>query len=482
MEVSMFCPDCGWKNPDTVSVCDMCGKPLPSRAGRKPEAVAPPVATVRVFSGPPIARLGDRMIAVVLDTILLVTAFAVAGSWAANRWGGVTESGFALAGKPAVVASAVTLLFGFLYTFFLEGAFGATLGKAMAGVQVRMTHGGKCTVGASFLRNLLRIVDALAGYLVGFFIAIFSKQRQRLGDHVADTVVVEADPGTGLKALVVVLWLAGVGGGAYGAYVLHRAAPTPGIGVTIGNVEFLESDGGPIRKAGPFKPGDHVFLRYEVTGYARGAKSLVDIAITAVPYDPAGLALDRPTNLTFHEPVAGNVPIIGRLHFRLPLFVPPGTCKVVIRAEDALGKRSTERSPALTVQGMPTEPATTLEVRDFTFRASEDGAPVAPAVFLAEQPVYYSFGIYGLGFREDKVSLHIAYKLVGPSGEVLVDRPDWQDVNESFFYHPATFYLPLNARVSLAAGVPRGRYTQRHIIEDRINGAKLEYKSAFEIR
>jgi uncharacterized RDD family membrane protein YckC len=478
----MFCPDCGWKNPDTVSECEMCGKPLPSRAGRKVEAVAPPVATVRVFSGPAIARLGDRMIAVVLDTVLMGAAFAVAGTWAATRWGGVTQGGFALSGKPAIIATAVALLFGFLYTFLFEGAFGATLGKAMAGVQVRMTHGAKCTLGASFLRNLLRIVDAAAGYLVGFFIAIFSKQRQRLGDHVAGTVVVEADPRTSLKSMVVVLWLAGVGGGAYGAYVLHQVAPNPGTGVTIANVEFLESDGGPIRKPAPFKAGDHVFLRYEVTGYARGARNMVDIETTAVPYDPAGLALERPTNVTFREPVAGNAPIIGKLHFRLPLCVAPGTCKVVIRAEDALGKKNTERSPALIVQGTSTEPATKLEVRDFTFSISEDGAPVAPAVFLAEQPVYYSFGIYGLGFRGDRVSLHIAYRLVGPSGEVLVDRPDWQDVDESFFYHPGTFYLPLAARVSLAPGVPRGRYTQRHIIEDRITGAKLDFKSAFEIR
>jgi hypothetical protein len=154
----------------------------------------------------------------------------------------------------------------------------------------------------------------------------------------------------------------------------------------------------------------------------------------------------------------------------------------MIKAEDALGKTSVERSPAITVQGTPIEPATKLEVRDFTFRSSEDGPPISPPVFLAEQPVHYTFGIFGIGFRDDKASLHVAYRLIGPSGEVVLDRPDWQSVEDTFVYHPATFYLPLTARVSLEAGVPRGRYTQRHIIEDRITGTKLEYKSAFEIR
>jgi len=478
----MFCPDCGWKNSDFSSVCEMCAHSLPSQSGRKAAAPPPPVVGAPGLAGPPVARLGDRMIAVVLDTVLLAAAFAAAGMWAATRWGGVTESGFSLTGKPGVVAIAATLLFGFLYTSLLEGAFGVTLGKAMAGVQVRMTHGGKCTMGASFLRNLLRIVDALAGYLVGFFIAIFSKQRQRLGDHVADTVVVEREPSKGLRALVVSLWLAGVGGGAYGAYVIHRAAPPPATGITVATLEFLESEGGPVRKRGPYKPGDQVFLRYELTGFARDAKNLVDVAITMVPYDAAGLPLDRPVNLAVREPVTGNVPIAGRLHFRLPFFVPSGTCKVLIKAEDVLGKRSADRSPAIPVEGTPIAPATKLEVRDFTFRSSEDGPPVSPPVFLAEQPVHYSFGIFGIGFREDKASLHVAYRLIGPSGEVMLDRPDWQSVEDTFVYHPATFYLPLTARVSLEAGVPRGKYVQHHVIEDRITGTKLEFKSAFEIR
>jgi uncharacterized RDD family membrane protein YckC len=422
------------------------------------------------------------MIAVVLDALLLAAAFAVVWVWATNRWGGVTRTGFSLAQKPNLFAIGATLLLGFLYTWFLEGAFGATLGKVLAGVQVRMNHGGRCTMGASFLRNLLRIVDALAGYLVGFFIAIFSKQRQRLGDHIAGTVVAERELQTGARAVVAVLWLAGLGGGAYGAYVLQAAAPTPGTGITIAKVEFLDSEGGPVRKPGPFQPGDHVFMRYELTGYARGAQNVADIAVTALPYDPAGLALEKPTNSAFHEATPGGAPITGQLHFHLPLCVPPGTSKVLIRAEDGLGKKSAERSPAIPVQATPIEPASVLEVRDFAFRTSEDGLPVSPAVFLAEQPVHYTFRIFGLGFRDDRVSLHISYRLIGPSGDVLVDRPDWQSVNEAFIYHPATFYLPLAARVSLEAGVPRGRYTQRHTIEDRVSGTKIEYKSAFEIR
>jgi uncharacterized RDD family membrane protein YckC len=422
------------------------------------------------------------MIAVVLDSMLLAAGFAVAGMWAANRWSGGTRIGFSVSGKPAVVAIVSTLLFGFFYAWILEGAFGATLGKAMAGVQVRMTHGGNCTMGASFWRNLLRLVDAPAAYLVGFFVAIFSKRRQRLGDHIADTVVVERDLGKGLLAFVLFIWVAAMGGGVYGAYALHAAAPPPATGITVANLEFLESEGGPVRQRGPFKPGDQVFIRYGLTGFARDARNVVDIAVTIVAYDPAGFPLDKPVALAVREPVIGDVPVGGSLHFRLPPYVPSGMCKVLLRAEDVLGKKSAERSPVLPIQGTSIAPATKLEVRDFTFRSAEGGPPVSPPVFLAEQPVHYSFDIFGIGFMEDRANLHIAYRLIGPSGDVLIDRPDWQSVNEAFVYHPATFYLPLTARVSLEPGVPRGRYTQRHTIEDRVTGAKIEFKSVFEIR
>jgi uncharacterized RDD family membrane protein YckC len=478
----MFCPDCGWKNPDSASACEMCNKPLPGRGGRKAVAPPPGVAGVRVSGVPQVARLGDRMIAVALDTILLVALFAAAGMWAVIQWGGGSQSRFSLTGKPTIIALVVTLLFGFFYTWILEGIFGATLGKALAGVQVRMKNGAPCTMGPSLIRNLLRIVDALAGYLVGFFVAIFSEQRQRLGDHVAYTVVVEAETRTGMRALVALLWLAGVGGGAYGAYALHKAVPPPATGITVATLEFLQSEGGPVRQRGPFKPGDQVFIRFGLTGFARDARNVVDIAVTMAAYDPAGLPLDKPVNLALRDPVIGDGSVGGSLHFRLPPFVPSGMCKVLLRAEDVLGKKSAERSPVLPVQGTPIAPATKLEVRDFTFRSAEGGPPVSPPVFLAEQPVHYSFNIFGIGFREDKASLHIAYRLIGPSGEAVVDRPDWQSVEEAFIYHPPTFYLPLTARVSLEPGVPRGRYTQRHIIEDRITGTKIEYKSAFEIR
>lgn len=170
-----------------------------------------------------VARMGDRLIATILDSIVLVVTYAVIGTATAARLGGITDNGFSLTGGPAGVAIGGTLFAGFLYFWLAEGSFGATLGKGIIGIQVRENAGRLCGMKAALIRNLLRIFDAVGMYLVGFLIAIFSKRRQRLGDHVADTVVVEREPGKAVRAILVLVWFATISAGLAGAYLVHRS-------------------------------------------------------------------------------------------------------------------------------------------------------------------------------------------------------------------------------------------------------------------
>jgi uncharacterized RDD family membrane protein YckC len=78
----------------------------------------------------------------------------------------------------------------FGYYIVCEAATGATLGKRMVGIRVVGEDGEHVTFGARVVRNLLRVVDALFFYFVGFISAILSKRGQRLGDRAARTIVV----------------------------------------------------------------------------------------------------------------------------------------------------------------------------------------------------------------------------------------------------------------------------------------------------
>jgi len=77
------------------------------------------------------------------------------------------------------------------YYAVLEGLFGQTIGKRLAGVRVTDPEGRPIGWQAAILRNLGRLLDALPFlYLLGGILTLSSQQHQRLGDRFARTIVV----------------------------------------------------------------------------------------------------------------------------------------------------------------------------------------------------------------------------------------------------------------------------------------------------
>ena len=80
----------------------------------------------------------------------------------------------------------------FLYHPILEVAMrGHTPGKRMAGVRILGRDGGQPSTTALLLRNVFRLIDSLpATYLVGLTTCFLTRQRVRLGDMAAGTLLV----------------------------------------------------------------------------------------------------------------------------------------------------------------------------------------------------------------------------------------------------------------------------------------------------
>ena len=128
------------------------------------------------------AGVGSRAVATIVDSIVMfVVFFAIAAAT-----GQTTEEGFELTGVPFFLATGVY----FLYYIALEALSGATLGKRIVGLRVVREDGGGIGWRESVIRNLLRFVDGLFLYLVGAVLVWTSAKRQRLGDRIAETVVV----------------------------------------------------------------------------------------------------------------------------------------------------------------------------------------------------------------------------------------------------------------------------------------------------
>ena len=71
---------------------------------------------------------------------------------------------------------------------------GRTPGKQMLGIRVVMETGHPVTWAAAVVRNLVRFVDGLTLFFLGFLLVLFHPQNKRLGDIVAGTIVVRERP------------------------------------------------------------------------------------------------------------------------------------------------------------------------------------------------------------------------------------------------------------------------------------------------
>ncbi len=130
--------------------------------------------------------VGLRLVGIIIDGIVL----GIIGYLIAAVTGSTTTGGFELTGGPAFIF----YLLGFIYYILMETYVGGTLGKLALGMRVRMEDGSSCSLSASLIRNILRIVDALPGiipYLLGAIFIWTSPRKQRLGDKLAKTVVVK---------------------------------------------------------------------------------------------------------------------------------------------------------------------------------------------------------------------------------------------------------------------------------------------------
>jgi uncharacterized RDD family membrane protein YckC len=142
----------------------------------------------------PLAGLGSRFVAILVDFVLqglaftaLIVTLVVTDTRGYAAWANIAVGFFALL---------------FVYPVAFElGAGGRTPGKRWSSLRVVCDDGSPVTFRASALRNVLRLVDVLpAVYLVGTIAIFATRNNQRLGDLAAGTLVVREPRSAELSA------------------------------------------------------------------------------------------------------------------------------------------------------------------------------------------------------------------------------------------------------------------------------------------
>ena len=138
------------------------------------------------------AGLWNRFLALVFDLVILSLIFfpvtkLVKGVWLMSSGEHAWSYGWFITDPLCLTFLAAM----FFYFVLLEGLLGATIGKMILGLQVVSTDRGPCGLKRSFIRNILRIVDALPALnILGVVLIAASPEKARFGDRIAGTRVI----------------------------------------------------------------------------------------------------------------------------------------------------------------------------------------------------------------------------------------------------------------------------------------------------
>jgi uncharacterized RDD family membrane protein YckC len=145
----------------------------------------------------PASRFVSAIVDILIQIVLLVCVSIV----------------LSLAGKGFGVGSGVALLLWAILSFALITVYdvffevfhsGRTPGKRMNGLRVVRASGHPVTFLTSAVRNVIRPVDFLpSAYLLGAIVILATRKNQRIGDVIADTLVVRERTGTQRRAVEV---------------------------------------------------------------------------------------------------------------------------------------------------------------------------------------------------------------------------------------------------------------------------------------
>ena len=135
---------------------------------------------------PKLASAGGRFAAALIDFLGMLVLVAIIGYSTGEAYID-TEKGFSVTLHDG---SALLFVLVWIAAFpVVEGLTGQTIGKKIIKIKVTGKNGNKVTVLQSLLRHLFDFIDYFL--LIGLIIIAVSTSKQRIGDLVANTIVIE---------------------------------------------------------------------------------------------------------------------------------------------------------------------------------------------------------------------------------------------------------------------------------------------------
>lgn len=129
----------------------------------------------------PLAKFQYRILSAVIDILIFLVVFYIFILF----FGEHKKDKIFVTGFPAFILFIITFI---LYPLS-EIYSGQTIGKRIVNIKVVNHHYQQISFSEGLLRFVLSIIDMF--FLIGLFLIIFTKKRQRIGDIIAKTLVID---------------------------------------------------------------------------------------------------------------------------------------------------------------------------------------------------------------------------------------------------------------------------------------------------
>ena len=191
--MTVTCGRCGWQGEE-ARYCARCGNDLSAAPGTpqatfpppplRPPAPGPVTGAPRVFTAIRPAGFWIRVVAVLIDGVVLIVAQGILFGAGWMLWGSGLSAGMAVKGATQLFSS----LIGAAYTIAFHWMWGQTLGKMALQIRVVSMDGGPLSFGQAVGRYFATFLSALI-LGIGFVMAGVRSDKRALHDLLAGTRV-----------------------------------------------------------------------------------------------------------------------------------------------------------------------------------------------------------------------------------------------------------------------------------------------------
>ncbi len=263
------------------------------------------------------------------------------------------------------------------------------------------------------------------------------------------------------------------------------AAPGAPATLAIVRPAISQMDGGAPEPAGfEHAPGETMFFTCRIAGYAKTSDEKVQLTYSVQAFDPQGVPLSELyKNEITQEVTAQDKEWLPKIEteIAIPPLVASGAYKIVVKAEDVVGKTSAELEVPFQVRGHEVAASDTLVVRNFRFlRREDDAQALEKPVYKPGDTVWARFDITGFKYGpNNKVDVSYAISILGAAGKVLWTQPE-PAMEQSESFYPKR-YVAADFNINLQGDIRPGPYTIAVAVKDAAGNQTCEGKYIFTV-